>query len=357
VGVEEEVMLLQGSDLSPAGSSDQVLRRVPSDLLPSLAPETHASVLELKTRAHGTAAGAGSDLRALRRRLAGELRHQDLRGAVAGTHPFSAATTTRVSTAERYRLVAESMRSLAHREPTMALHVHVAVADPDAAVRVLGRVREAVPLALALSANSPFSHGSDSGFCSMRTLIFDGFPRTGPPRSYPSYADYVAGIDDLISLGALPDHTFLWRDVRLQPALGTVEVRVMDAQTRAEDIAPLAALVQSLACREVEGPPLEATSSPDVLEENRFLAARDGIAASFIDPHRRRRVGVPALVDEVIGDCLPYAVVLGCTRELEQLTSLAAVNGASRQRTWAAEKGMETVTSRLAACFDRDFLP
>ena len=141
---------------------------------------------------------------------------------------------------------------------------------------------------LALSANSPFSQGRDSGFASARTVIFQGFPRTGTARRFADYTDYVEAVDPLIASGALPDPSFLWWDVRLQPPLGTVEVRVMDAQSSVADSAPLIALVQSLAPLMLEGEPPNGATAPEILAENRFLAARDGLQAKLDRPREAR---------------------------------------------------------------------
>ena len=187
---------------------------------------------------------------------------------------------TEVSPGARYQFLYASMRELARREPTFALHVHVAVPDPEARRARLNGVREQLPLLLALSANSPYWQGRDSGLASARSPVFQAFPRTGTPRRFGSYDEYVEAVDVLLRCDAIPEPTFLWWDVRLQPRLGTIEVRIMDAQTRVRDTAALAALVQCLVRREA----LDATrrtpapaTAPEVLEENRFLAARDGM--------------------------------------------------------------------------------
>ena len=127
-------------------------------------------------------------------------------------------------------------------------------------------------------------------------MIFQGFPRTGTPRRFESYADYVGAVDALIGPGALPDPSFLWWDVRLQPVLGTVEVRVMDAQSSVADSAALIALVQGLARLELEGAPTDEAIGTEALAENRFLAARDGLDAWLIDPNQRRLVPVRELL-------------------------------------------------------------
>ena len=183
------------------------------------------------------------------------------------------------------------MRELARREPTFALHVHVAVPDPESALRAINRLRSHLPLLLALSANSPFWQGRETGLASARTPLFQAFPRVGIPRAFPDYEDYVATIDLLLRCEAFPEPTFLWWDVRLQPRFGTIEVRIMDAQTTVADSAALTALVQCLVRLEAtEGSGADpAIDLPEVLAENRFLAARDGVEASLIDA----RLGQP----------------------------------------------------------------
>ena len=204
---------------------------------------------------------------------------------MAGTHPSAVWEDTVVSSHPRYRHIGESMRVLARREPTLALHVHVGVATPQAAVRIQNRLRAHLPLLLALSANSPFWQGRATGFASTRTTLFEAFPRSGVPRSFRGYRDWAGAVEPLIRSGAIADPSYLWWDVRLQPRFGTVEVRIMDAQTTVEDVAALVALVQSLARLEFERPSSaeEEFTPVEVIEENRFLAARDGMEALLID--------------------------------------------------------------------------
>ena len=219
-------------------------------------------MIELATGIHPDVDGVMAELAALRTRLAHELAAMGLSVAAAGTHPLTVREETEVSSAARYRALEASLRVLARREPTMALHVHVGVPAPEDAIRLLNGLRRNIPVLLALSANSPFWQGRDSGFASARTLIFQAFPRAGPPRLFADYADYAETIDPLIASGAIPDPSHLWWDVRLQPALGTVEVRVMDAQSQIRDVAPLVALIQALACLELEGEPSTFDAEP-----------------------------------------------------------------------------------------------
>jgi glutamate---cysteine ligase / carboxylate-amine ligase len=178
IGVEEELMLLSGAPAhAPSPSSDAVLSRLSGQLSACISPETHASVIELVTGIHGSVTEATAELGALRSRLARELSELGLHAACAGTYPLARRDDILTSRAGRYGRIAASMRMLVRREPTLALHVHVGVPDPEDAVQLLNGFREVVPLLLALSANSPFAEGRDSGFASARTVIFQAFPR------------------------------------------------------------------------------------------------------------------------------------------------------------------------------------
>jgi glutamate---cysteine ligase / carboxylate-amine ligase len=358
LGVEEEVMLLEPANWSLAQSSDEVLARLSDDLALHTSAETHAAVLELITGVQPDVHGILTELDRRRHQLARELRDMGLTAAVSGTHPLDDGAHAAVSGAARYRLVAQSMRLLALREPTMALHVHVGVPCPEDAVRLLNALRRSAPILLALSANSPFCRGRDAGFASARTVIFQAFPRTGLPRVFASYADYVDAVDVLISSGAIPDPSFLWWDVRPQPTLGTVEVRIMDAQTVVADVAALVALVQSLARLELEGDAATAEPSDEVLAENRFLAARDGMDARLIDPATHRLVAVRETLAALLDRCRPHALKLGCAPELERVSQLAANNGVDRQRAIAARGGtLDHLTACLAHSFLTPYLP
>jgi carboxylate-amine ligase len=347
--MEEELLLLDPVDWSPADRIEDVLDALPPAAAPGIARETHACVLEIRTRPHATVAGAAGELGDLRAVVDGTLRETlGLRAAVTGVHPVAAPGVTGVTTAGRYREVESTMRSLAHREPTMALHVHVAVPDAHAAVRALDGLRGDLPLLLGLSANSPFWRGQDSGFASVRTPIFSMFPRVGIPRRFGSYGEYVATVGELLRLRAIPEPGFLWWDARLQPRLGTVEVRVMDAQTRLLDAAALAALVQCAVRRHAEGRRVHAPI-PEVLAENRFLAARDGLDAQLLDDRSALgRRPLRAALSALLEDAGEVAGELGCTGELADAAALAADPGYARQRRSAGRHGIGAMIGRLS---------
>jgi carboxylate-amine ligase len=341
VGLEEEVMLLDPATGAPASRVEDVLAALPADLACHAAAETHGSALELATGAHARVQEAASELAALRAGLTATLQPMGLAAAVAGTHPMARWDETEVSPGARYQYLHDSLRELARREPTFGLHVHVAVPGAEQATRALNRMSAHLPLLLALSANSPFWGGRDSGMASIRTPLFQAFPRVGIPRWFHSYAQYVEAIDVLVRCGAIPEPSFVWWDARLQPRLGTLEIRVMDAQTRVRDTGALAALIQCLVRLEAtEGFPDGGwREAPEALAENRFLAARDGMTAQFVDPARDRMVPALGRLAMVIDACWPHAVALGCERELGTVASLAGDWGAARQRAIAGDPG------------------
>jgi carboxylate-amine ligase len=352
VGAEEELMIVAGDPLALTPAGPRVCEALPPELGERVSIETHASALEIQTGVHASVGSAARELLGLRAALGRELEVQGLRGASAGTHPLSLGLDTTVSPAERYQHIYEDLGALARREPTFALHVHVGLPDAAAALRAYNALRSHVPLLIGLSANSPFWRGRDSGLASARTVIFDAFPRTGMPRAFASYDEYVEALDVLIRAGAIPEPTFVWWDLRLQPQLGTLEVRAMDAQPTVADTAALVALVQCLV-RDAALSDAPAAEPPrEVLDENHFTAARDGAEATLIEGDRR--VALRALLDGLVERCRPHAEELGCRAELDAVPGLAEGNGALRQRRAADEHGVSGVTAVLADAYAAD---
>jgi carboxylate-amine ligase len=347
-------MLLHANGFALAPWIDSVLPTLAPHLADHVGAETHGSALELRTGVHVDVPSAIAELAALRSELRAELQTRGLRAAAAGMHPMTVWQETRISGGERYQLLYESLRELARREPTFALHVHVAVSDPEDALRALNGMRSHLHLLLALSANSPFWQGRETGLASTRTPMFGAFPRVGLPRAFEDYDDYVESIDLLLRCGAFPEPTFLWWDVRLQPRWGTVEVRIMDAQITVEDSAGLVALVQSLVHLEISQSraSLSSHDSPELLAENRFLAARDGMQAHFLDAGREGQVSAREALSSALDACAPHADTLGCRDQLEAARELSSHPGAERQRERAREAaGLAGVVAALADAF------
>ena len=347
-------MLLDASDFALAPRVDSILPTLAPHLAEHVGAETHGSALELRTGVHDGVPAAIAELAILRSELRADLENRGLRAAAAGMHPTTVWQETRISGGERYQLLYEFLRELARREPTFALHVHVAVPDPEDALRAMNGLRGYLPLLLALSANSPFWQGRETGLASTRTPMFGAFPRAGLPRAFADYGEYVESIDMLLRCGAFPEPTFLWWDVRLQPRWGTVEVRIMDAQITVEDSAGLVALVQSLVHMAISepAPAVAWRDTPELLAENRFLAARDGMQAHFLDPDLEGQVSAHDALSRTLDACAPHAEQLDCRHELELARELSRRPGTERQRERAREgAGLAGLVAALADAF------
>jgi carboxylate-amine ligase len=284
VGVEEELLLVDKDTLALSGDAGAVLARL--DGLPqgTAGHEAFAAEIELRSPA---APDAEAAVRAIgRARAAAQQAGAILMGA--GLHPDAQLGDAELVAKERYRRVEEEMRGLIRRTPECALHVHVGMPDADAAVHALNGLREALPMLQALAANSPFWFGHDSGMASARAAIVRAYPGRGVPRAFANWDDYAHTADQALRAGDLPDYTYLWWDIRLQPRLGTVEVRELDAQAPTDDIAAIAGLIHALAARAIEDPPAHPTP-PEALAWSAWMASRDGLDAAVLDRSGNRR--------------------------------------------------------------------
>lgn len=341
LGIEEEAMLLEPLTGAIAHRSEDVLPRLREHVADHVGVETHDSAFELATGVHETVSGAVGELGELRGAAAAALDACALRPAAAGTHPTAIWKEIRVSSEKRPAGVEETMRALARREPTFALHLHIGIRDPDRAIWACDRLRWHLPLLLALSANSPFWQGRDSGLASARIPLFQAFPRVGIPRQFATWDGYCAAVRPLIVSGAIEESSYLWWDIRPKPELGTIELRIMDAQTETEDTAAIIAMALSLTHLEIEVGTVTPRSiaAQEVIDENRFLAARDGVDAELIDPESSSKRSVRELVDALLQRCREHAEELECAPEIEGIERLLAEPGAQRQRSRVGKAG------------------
>jgi carboxylate-amine ligase len=219
--------------------------------------------------------------------------------------------------------------------------------DPDSAIRACNGLREHLPLLHALAANSPFWHGVDAHLASARFVLRRGFPRVEVPRAFRDFADWEEAIQPLLTAGNLPDYTYVWWDVRPHPNLGTVEVRVMDAQASIERVAGLAALVHGLAIHEALSPRREWLER-DPIEESVFWATSHGIEARLLSDGRLRTV--PELAREGVEIARLHLRDLGADEPLDEIERiLREGGGADLQRAAFARGGMERVLRELVA--------
>ena len=271
------------------------------------------------------------------RRYVTEVAHgKGLRVGSAGTHPFSLFERQRITAKDRYRALIDQMQYIARRELIFGMHVHVAVDDPEKAIKVVNGLLPQLGPLLALSASSPFWRGEPTGLASSRQMVFSAFPRSGPPPRFRDYADYAEVVGQLEKSGCIADYTSIWWDIRLHPRLGTVEIRICDAVTRVEDAVAIAAYCQSLVkhLSERYDAGEEIPSYHRILTtENKWLAARYGLEAPVMDlgSGRRNRIPVARLVRRTLATIAPHARELGCDGELEGIRDILS-RGSSADR-------------------------
>ena len=333
VGIEEELMILDAGSLEPVGAVEVLLRDAPADELPgTLKTEMHASVVELNTGVCADVGEAVAALRELRAAAGRSARANGLVVAAAGAHPSAHLESLPVVQEERYLEMIRSVGYAARRQGVNGLHVHVGVATAEQCYERLEAVLPWLPVVLALSANSPFVDGEDTGMLSMRAPILAELPRAGAPPWFGSYGAWEAWVERLAGLGVLADYTRIWWDVRPQPRLGTLEVRVADQPTSLERTRLLASALVSL----VEHAPAR-DSDPAArgdYAQNRWAAARGGLDAQLVHPDGDRVVGARELARELLGAEPPEPEAV---RQLE----IAAAAG---QRAVAADLVARTLT-------------
>jgi glutamate---cysteine ligase / carboxylate-amine ligase len=340
IGVEEELLLVEPGGARLADASSAVIERMGA-ARDEARHDIYEAQLELSSPVSRTAGEATEALGALRRRA--EEAGATLLGA--GIHPAAPFGEVTITDEPRYAAEEENLRGLVHRTPDCALHVHVGMPDEDSAVRAFNGLRDHLPLLGALTGNSPFWHGRDSGLSSARLILRRGFPRAELPRAVRDFEDYEAVVDTILLAGGLDDYTFIWWDVRLHPRLGTVEVRVMDAQGPLDRVAGIAALIHGLARHEATER-MAPYRTREELAETSFRASAHGMSARLLDGERMRTV--PELAAAALETARPHARELGSDGPLAEVERIVREgNGADRQRAEHANGGMDAVIELL----------
>src|SRR5918999_2090283 len=320
IGIEEELMIVDDQTLELSNSIEGLLsdlEEVPVD--GAVKPELMESVCEIATTPVKNTREAGHQLRALRRTVQQVASERGLAIGAAGTHPFALWEEQRIVSRPRYRDLIAGLQFVARQEIIFGIHVHVGLDDPDKAIHVTNGMRVHIPILLALSVNSPFWRGQQTGLQSTRTPIFRTFPRVGIPPRYDDFEDWSKRIEFMTTAKVIRDYTYLWYDVRPHPNFGTVEIRVMDSQTRIEHTLGLAALVQALVkelCEHFDSGKRLSIYPYEMLDENKWLAARHGLDQELVDLPRTKRVSTRELALRVLERVRPHAEELGSDGEL-----------------------------------------
>ena len=332
VGIEEEFAILDSETLSLVQRYDELREAADSDevLAESVSGELIQSEIEIRSGRGTDFADAVSRQREARARLFAVAADRGAALAATGTHPWSPWQDQRIIDTDHYRRVEEGLKYVAWRNNTFSLHVHVGVRGADRAVAVCDRLRPMLPEVLAISANSPFLDGRDTGLHSVRSQIFTkSFPRCGIPDAFGGWQAYADFVDFLERTGSIVEQTQIWWSVRPHHAFGTVEVRICDAQTSAEESTALAGLLVACVAQAAldfdEG--IEHDPPPGrLIEENFWRAIRHGLDGRMIDLERAEEFPAAALPDRLLAWTAPARAALAIEPTLPQQ------NGAQRQR-------------------------
>ena len=343
VGIEEEFQLVDPKtrELSPA--IDGILAA--GEDFDWITSELSQSCVELVSPVFENVAQLGKELPTLRRKLGELARSCGVDLAAAGTHPFSNPVEQPFTRGEHHLKVEEQMGWVARTQAIYGLHVHVAVPDEETAIRATGVLSRHVPLMIALSGNSPFWRGSDTRLSSTRIKVFEIFPRSGLPPAFGDWEAFESHVDTLVASGNIPDYSWCWWDVRPHPRFGTVELRSPDVQTAVSYTVSLAALVQCLVATTDEREP----ENPLLTEENKWLATRHGLDATFYDFSDGEKLSARDLARRLVRELRPAAQDLGCENELEGVLEMVERgNGAELQRADFEKHGsLKDVVGRL----------
>jgi glutamate---cysteine ligase / carboxylate-amine ligase len=340
LGVEEELHVVDATTGELVPKIEEIMARLPEELAEYVSYELFQSVLEIKTPVCSTAAEAEKHLRELRGRIGSWAAACDASLAAAGTHPFSRYKDQKVTNQERYKNVIRTLRWIAEREVIFGQHVHVGVPGPEEAIQAHNRLSEHAPLLLALSANSPYWQGMDTGYESTRVKIFESFPRAGLPPAFPDYAAFEGYVDLMVEAGAMDDYTYCWWDVRPHPKIGTIELRIPDTQTSLKSAVALTALTQSLVARSLEETGPQGPYDRELAIENKLRAARHGMDAAFYDAEQKITVPAPDLARSLVEQLRPLSQDLGCENELAGVLEIVeGGTGSQRQRQTYEESG------------------
>jgi carboxylate-amine ligase len=346
LGVEEEVMILDAETLALAPGVEALVSWAEGRSLPGvLKMELLASMVELATGVCASAGEALTSLSELRAAAAEAARENGLTIAAAGTHAFSIPTAQQIAPDPRYREFVEYAGISARRQAVCGLHVHVGMPGADECMLALEGVLAWLPVMLALSANSPFLGGEETGLASTRAEVLAELPRAAAPPVFDSYADWESFVERFVRLGLADGYTRFWWDIRPHPRFGTLEIRVPDQPTSVALTGAFVALLQALCVTVLAGPPPGPARRGDYAQ-NRWAALRFGPRAELIHPNGERVLPAPELTYELLALIEPAVRDLG-TVELIRALDPRRCEG-DRQLEVARAESLEAVCADVA---------
>ena len=335
IGVELELQIVDADTYALSNSIEKILAKIPESLSGQVKPELMQCYLEINTGICKTVRDAGNDLRGKLEDLEQVTDPLGLKLFWAATHPFSSWREQQITVNDRYFRLVELMQDVARRLVTFGLHIHIGVDTGDKAIMICDRMLRHLPLLLALSSNSPFWEGRNTGLCSNRSKIMEGLPTAGLPRQMRNWSEYVWLINHLVDTGFINTIREIWWDIRPHHTFGTVEIRVCDMPARLDHVLAITALVQCLVqaiSYEIEEGTFQSEYHPMMVEQNKWRATRFGADARLVDSSDSyKQHSVQEMTDKLIELLLPQARVLDCVDELKSSAQLASSTGAKQQ--------------------------
>src|SRR3954469_14597616 len=352
LGIEEEFAIVDPETGQLRSHIQEILEGGKVVLKEQIKPEMHQSVVELGTEICSSVENARAHVTELRSKLAALAARSKLKIASVGTHPFSHWRDQLITQGERYQEIVRDMQLLARANLIFGLHVHVGIPDRETAIHVMNQARYFLPHIYALSVNSPFWIGHDTGLKGYRLKVFERFPRTGIPDAFESLSEYNDYCKLLVKTGCIDNAKKIWWDIRLHPFFDTLEVRVCDAQTRIDDTLAIAALIQALIVKLHKLLHRNTTFRiyrRRLLDENRWRAARYGIEGKMIDFGKEAGVDERSLLNELLDFVSTEVKELGSEREMADIERIIREGtGADRQlATWEQTQDMKAVVDNI----------
>jgi carboxylate-amine ligase len=335
LGIEEEFQIIDPESRELKSHMSQIVDRGQVVLQERIKQEMHQSVVETGTNICQNISEAREEVQFLRNNVIELAAEKELKVAAAGTHPFSDWVDQLITVDDRYDQIINEMRDVARGNLIFGLHVHVGIEDRNEAIKIMNEVRYFLPHIHALSTNSPFWCGRDTGFKSYRSKVFDKFPRTGIPDYFGSVAEYDDYLNLLVKTNCIDNGKKIWWDIRLHPFYPTIEYRICDVPMRMDETICLAAIMQALVAKlhKIRQENLSFRTYRRILiAENKWRAARDGIQANLIDFGKEMEVPFTDLVTELLVFIDDVLDELGSRKEVEYVHKiLKNGTGADRQ--------------------------
>ena len=355
IGVEEEFQIVDASTRALRPRAGRLLRHAKAALGDHVTNELYLSQIEIGTLVCRTLAEVRSELVRHRRAVIEAARREGSRIAAAGTHPFSHWEDQTLTPEPRYRELAADFRQVTREQVIFGCHVHVGIADREAAVQVMNRASPWLAPVVALAANSPFWLGIETGYSSYRTELFQRFPMTGTPHAFSSRAEFDELVAALVATGIINDGSNIYWDIRPSSHVETLEFRVTDVCMTVDETVMVAGLVRALAraCFDdwSAGRPVEPVR-PELLRAAKWQASRFGLEGSLIDVRARRAIPARVVVNALLDFVRPWLEDVGDWDEVSTLVSetLNRGTGARRQREVLERTGrMEAVVDLIVS--------